>query len=62
MESAFVSTQGTLSDKLMAALQAAKRVGAYSHCNDLNISLTSAFIRLPEFVIMIVPMEIRLLV
>ena len=45
METAFLNTQGNLSDKLMAALQAAKRIGADSRCTSSNISSASAFIR-----------------
>lgn len=45
MEAAFLNTQGNLSDKLMAALQAAKRIGADSRCTSSNISSASAFIR-----------------
>ncbi len=45
MESAFNSTTGTLADKLMAALQGAKRPGADSRCLQSNISSASAFLR-----------------
>jgi uncharacterized Ntn-hydrolase superfamily protein len=45
METAFLNSQGSLSDKLMAALQAAKRIGADSRCTSSNISSASAFIR-----------------
>ena len=45
METAFVNHKGPLSDKLMAAMQAAKRIGADSRCTDFDISSASAFIR-----------------
>lgn len=45
MEAAFVSTVGPLGDRLMAALQAAKRVGADSRCESFGISSASAFVR-----------------
>jgi len=45
MESAFVNHKGTLADKLMSAMQAAKRIGADSRCGPFNISSASAFIR-----------------
>lgn len=45
METAFLNNKGSLSDKLMAALQAAKRVGADSRCSDFEISSASAFLR-----------------
>jgi len=45
MELAFNNTNGTLAGKLMAALQAAKRVGADSRCESFGISSASAFIR-----------------
>ncbi len=45
METAFLNAQGSLSDRLMAALQAAKRVGADSRCASFDISSASAFIR-----------------
>ncbi|MCA9728356.1 MAG: DUF1028 domain-containing protein [Candidatus Eisenbacteria bacterium] len=43
MEAAFVSTDGTLADRLMAALQAAKRPMADTRCT--NKSAISAFLR-----------------
>jgi len=45
METAFLNETGTLADKLMAALQGAKRPGADSRCLDFGISSASAFIR-----------------
>ncbi|RFN60159.1 DUF1028 domain-containing protein [Marixanthomonas ophiurae] len=45
METAFLETEGTLADKLMAALQGAKRPGADSRCLDFGISSASAFLR-----------------
>jgi uncharacterized Ntn-hydrolase superfamily protein len=48
METAFVNTQGTLADKLMAALQGAKRPGADSRCLNFGISSASAFIRVAD--------------
>ncbi len=45
METAFLNTQGSLSDRLMAALQAAKRIGADSRCAPFDTSSASAFIR-----------------
>jgi uncharacterized Ntn-hydrolase superfamily protein len=45
METAFTTSQGSLADRLMAALQAAKRVGADSRCTDFAVSSASAFIR-----------------
>ena len=45
MEQAFLNTQGTLAERLMAALQAAKRVGADSRCAPFNISTAGAFLR-----------------
>lgn len=48
METAFLNTTGTLADKLMAALQGAKRVGADSRCEPWGISSASAFIRVAD--------------
>jgi len=45
MEAAFVGTVGPLGDRLMAAMQAAKRVGADSRCTSSGISSASAFVR-----------------
>jgi uncharacterized Ntn-hydrolase superfamily protein len=48
MEAAFVNTSGTLAEKLMAALQGAKRPGADSRCLNDGISSASAFIRVAD--------------
>lgn len=48
METAFVNTDGTLAEKLMAALQGAKRPGADSRCLEFGISSASAFIRVAD--------------
>ncbi|MBL4662206.1 MAG: DUF1028 domain-containing protein, partial [Flavobacteriaceae bacterium] len=48
METAFLNTNGTLADKLMAALQGAKRPGADSRCLDFGISSASAFLRVAD--------------
>tara|TARA_B100000427_G_scaffold323568_1_gene327249 strand:+ start:544 stop:1419 length:876 start_codon:yes stop_codon:yes gene_type:complete len=48
IENNFNSTIGTLSDKLMAALQGANISGADSRCLDNEISSLSAFIRVAE--------------
>ena len=48
MEASFTGTNGPLSFKLMAALQAAKVPGADYRCLDEGISSYSAFIRLAE--------------
>lgn len=48
METAFVNTTGTLAEKLMAALQGAKRPGADSRCLNDGISSASAFIRVAD--------------
>ncbi len=45
METAFTNAKGSLSDRLMASLQAAKRTGADVRCESLGISSASAFIR-----------------
>jgi len=45
METAFLNESGTLADKLIAAMNAAKRPGADSRCLSLGISSGSAFIR-----------------
>ena len=46
METGFLNTSGSLSDKLMGALQAAKRPGADERCLSFNISSASAFVRM----------------
>lgn len=48
METAFLNTSGTLADKLMAALQGAKRPGADSRCLDDGVSSLSAFLRVAD--------------
>ena len=48
METAFLTTIGTLSDKLMAALQGAKRPGADSRCLTDGVSSLSAFLRVAD--------------
>jgi len=48
METAFLNEPGTLADKLMAALQGAKRPGADSRCLDDGVSSASAFIRVAD--------------
>jgi uncharacterized Ntn-hydrolase superfamily protein len=48
METAFLNTTGTLADKLMAALQGAKRPGADSRCLDYGISSASSFLRVAQ--------------
>ncbi|MBK8380523.1 MAG: DUF1028 domain-containing protein [Ignavibacteria bacterium] len=45
MQSRFLRTQGTLADKLMAALQGAKVIGADTRCAGRNTSSISAFLR-----------------
>ncbi|MDY8135121.1 DUF1028 domain-containing protein [Aquimarina sp. 2201CG5-10] len=48
METAFLNTNGSLADKLMAAMQGAKRPGADSRCLSSGISSASAFIRVAD--------------
>ena len=45
METAFLNTNGTLADKLMAALKGAKRVGGDSRCDTRGNSGRSSFIK-----------------
>lgn len=45
MENAFLNTEGSLAEKLMAALQGAKRPGADVRCLNEGVSSASAFIR-----------------
>jgi len=45
IEARFINTNGTLADKLMAALQGAKVVGADTRCASHNTSSLSSFIR-----------------
>jgi uncharacterized Ntn-hydrolase superfamily protein len=46
MQHRFLSTQGTLADRLMAALQGAKVIGADTRCAPRHSSSLSAFLRL----------------
>ena len=48
MESSFLNTNGSLDQKLMAALQGAKVPGADTRCMDEGISTLSAFIRVAK--------------
>ncbi|MBK9331227.1 MAG: DUF1028 domain-containing protein [Ignavibacteria bacterium] len=48
MEARFLNTPGSLSDKLMAAMQGAKVVGADTRCASWNTSSKSAFIRIAK--------------
>jgi uncharacterized Ntn-hydrolase superfamily protein len=48
MQSRFLNTEGTLADRLMAALQGAKVVGADTRCADNNASSQSSFIRVAQ--------------
>ncbi|MBV1923165.1 MAG: DUF1028 domain-containing protein, partial [Flavobacteriaceae bacterium] len=48
METAFLANTGTLADKLMAAMQGAKRPGADARCLDDGVSSLSAFIRVAD--------------
>ncbi len=48
METRFLNTEGTLADKLMAALQGAKVVGADTRCYSYNKSTISAFLRVAK--------------
>ncbi len=45
MEQALFNTQGTLAERLMAAMQAAKRVGADARCQPFGLSSAAAFLR-----------------
>ncbi|MBN1633179.1 MAG: DUF1028 domain-containing protein [Ignavibacteria bacterium] len=45
MQARFLNTSGTLADKLMAALQGAKMIGADTRCTQYNKSSISAFLR-----------------
>lgn len=45
MEARFLAAEGTLADRLMAALQGAKVVGADSRCAQYGVSALSAFVR-----------------
>ena len=48
METGFLNTTGTLADKLMAAMQGAKRIGADSRCTGNQTSSKSAFLRVAK--------------
>ncbi|MAM28234.1 MAG: hypothetical protein CMC13_04360 [Flavobacteriaceae bacterium] len=48
MESGFLNTSGTLADKLMGAMQGAKRIGADSRCTGNQTSSKSAFLRVAK--------------
>ncbi|KAA3617500.1 MAG: DUF1028 domain-containing protein [Calditrichaeota bacterium] len=48
MESSFLNTSGSLADKLMAAMQGAKRIGADRRCSDDGVSSLSAFLRVAQ--------------
>ncbi|GAA0722263.1 hypothetical protein GCM10009430_24500 [Aquimarina litoralis] len=48
METGFLNANGTLADKLMAALQGAKRIGAQSNCASNQTSSKSAFLRVAK--------------
>lgn len=48
MESAFINQQGTLADKIMAAMHAGKNEGGDSRCSDRGTSSTSAFLRVAK--------------
>jgi len=48
MQVRFLNTQGTLADRLMAALQGAKVIGADTRCASRNSSSLSAFLRVAK--------------
>lgn len=48
METGFLETSGTLADKLMAAMQGAKRIGAQTSCTGNQTSSKSAFLRVAK--------------
>lgn len=48
METGFLETTGTLADKLMAAMQGAKRIGAQTSCASNQTSSKSAFLRVAK--------------
>ena len=48
METGFLNTTGTLADKLMAAMQGAKRIGAQTSCTSNQTSSKSAFLRVAK--------------
>ena len=49
METRFLNTPGSLSEKLMEALQGAKVIGADTRCFDDQVSSLSAFLRVAKF-------------
>jgi uncharacterized Ntn-hydrolase superfamily protein len=48
METEFLNATGKLADKLMAAMQGAKRIGAQSNCSGNQTSSKSAFLRVAK--------------
>ena len=48
METGFLETEGTLADKLMAAMQGAKRIGAQTTCASNETSSKSAYLRVAK--------------
>lgn len=48
METGFLNATGTLADKLMAAMQGAKRIGADNRCTSNQTSSKSAFLRVAK--------------
>lgn len=48
MESRFVKQEGTLADKLMAAMHGGKSAGGDSRCNDRGTSSTSTFLKVAK--------------
>lgn len=48
METEFLNASGSLADKLMAAMQGAKRIGAQSNCAGNQTSSKSAFLRVAK--------------
>ncbi|MDX1462268.1 MAG: DUF1028 domain-containing protein, partial [Marinirhabdus sp.] len=48
METGFLNTPGTLADKLMGAMQGAKRIGADNRCTSNQTSSKSAFLRVAK--------------
>ncbi len=48
METAFLNATGTLANKLMAAMQGAKRIGADNRCTSNQTSSKSAFLRVAK--------------
>jgi len=48
METRFLNTPGSLSEKLMASLQGAKVIGADTRCYDNQVSSLSAFLRVAK--------------